>query len=152
MPPSWSGNMSKVSSNDFLPKSFVTMLLILNLHATDMNALYAILSFISDQSKNLDVVNHPTVTFDHTLYVKAVEIALSVNMDIIVCLGGFHQLMTFLGSIGCVIEGSRLQNGLGTVYIPLTVVHTLTEKAYSRVNRGHILASSTLTSMLLKKF
>ena len=84
------------------------MLLILNLHATDMNALYAILSFISDQSKNLDVVNHPTVTFDHTLYIKAVEIALSVNMDIIVCLGGFHQLMTFLGSIGCVIEGSRL--------------------------------------------
>ena len=38
-PPSWSGCMSLVSSNDPLPKSIVTMLPVINLHATDMNAL-----------------------------------------------------------------------------------------------------------------
>ena len=64
------------------------MLPIINLHATDMNALYSLLSFISDQSKNLDVFHPPTVTLDQPLYVKAVETALSMNMDIIVCLGG----------------------------------------------------------------
>ena len=53
-----------------------------------MNALYSLLSFRSDQSKNLDVFNPPNVTFDQPLYVKAVETALSMNMDIIVCLGG----------------------------------------------------------------
>ena len=128
------------------------MLPIINLHPADMNALYSLLSFISDQSKNLDVVNPPTVTFDQPLYVKAVEIALSMNMDIIVRLGGFHQLMSFLGSIGCVMEGSGLQNALGTVYVPLTVVHMLTGKVYSRAIRGHILAFSAFTSMLLEEF
>ena len=72
------------------------MLSIINLHATDMNALYSLLSFIPDQSKNLHVVNPPTVTFDQPLYVKAVEIALSMNADIIVCLVGFYQLMSFV--------------------------------------------------------
>ena len=40
LPASWSGYMSKVSSNEVLPKSIVTMLPIINLHTTDMNALF----------------------------------------------------------------------------------------------------------------
>ena len=59
--------------------------------------------------------------------------------------------MSFLGSIGCAIEGSGLQNALGTIYVPLTVVHMLTGKVYSRPIRGHILASA-LTSMWLEGF
>ena len=54
--------MSKVFSNEVQPKSIVTMLLI-NLHATNMNALYSLFSFIK-----LDVVN--AITFDQLLYVK----------------------------------------------------------------------------------
>ena len=100
------------------------MLSIINLHATDMNALYSLLPFIPDQSKNLHVVNPPTVTFDQPLYVKAVEIALSMNDR------GFYQLMSFVGSTGCVMEGCELQNALGTVYDQLTVVHMLTGLAY----------------------
>ena len=61
LPPSWSSYMSKVSINDVLPKSVVTMLPNINLHATDANVLHSLLSFISDQSKSLDVVNPPTV-------------------------------------------------------------------------------------------
>ena len=118
------------------------MLSIINLHATDMNALYSLLPFIPDQSKNLHVVNPPTVTFDQPLYVKAVEIALSMNADIIVRLEGFYQLMSFVGSTGCVMEGCGLQNALGTVYDQLTVVHMLTGLAYSRAIRAHILHGS----------
>ena len=150
--PSCSGYMSKLSSNDVIPKSIVTMLPIISLDATDMNALSSRLSFISDQSKNVDLVNPPTVTFDQPLNVKAVKIALSMNMYIIVRLGGFHQLMSFLGSIGCVMEGSGLENALGTVYVPLTVVHMLTGMAYSRATRGHISGSSPLISRLLEEF
>ena len=108
LPPSWSGYMSKVSSNEVLPKSIVTMLPIINLHATDMNALYSLLSFISDQCRKRNVVNPPAVTFDQPWYVKVCEIVLSMNTNIIVRLGGFHQLMSFLGSIGCFTEGSGL--------------------------------------------
>ena len=61
-----------------------------------------------------------------------------MNMAIFVRLGGFHQLMSFLGSVECVMEASGLQNALGTVYVPLTVGHILTGKAYSRAIRGHI--------------
>ena len=142
--PSCSGYMSKLSSNDVIPKSIVTMLPIITLSSR--------LSFISDQSKNVDLVNPPTVTFDQPLNVKAVKIALSMNMYIIARLGGFHQLMSFLGSIGCVMEGGGLENALGTVYVPLTVVHMLTGMAYSRATRGHISGSSALISRLLEEF
>ena len=125
LPPSWSGYMSKVSSNDVPPKSIVTMPPIINLHATDMNALYSLLSFIPDQSKNLHVANPPNVTFNQPLYVKAVEIALSMNADIIVRLEGFYQLMSFVGSTGCVMEGSGLQNALGTVYVHMSYVNRI---------------------------
>ena len=152
LPPSCSGYMSKLSNNDVIPKSIVTMLPIISLDATDMNALSSLLSFISDQSKNVDLVNPPTVTFDQPLNVKAVKIALSMNMHIVVRLGGFHQLMSFLGSIGCAMEGIGLQNAFGTVYVPLAVVHMLTGMTYSRATHGHILRSSALTSKLLEEF
>ena len=152
LPPSCSGYMSKLSNNDVIPKSIVTMLPIISLDATDMNALSSLLSFISDQSKNVDLVNPPTVTFDQPLNVKAVKIALSMNMYIVVRLGGFHQLMSFLGSIGCAMEGIGLQNAFGTVYVPLAVVHMLTGMTYSRATHGHILRSSALTSKLLEEF
>ena len=54
-----------------------------------------------------------------------------------ICLGGFHQLMSFFGSIGCVMEGSGLQNALETLYSSISVNHKLTGKAYSRAIDGH---------------
>ena len=52
-----------------------------------------------------------------------------MNMNIIVCLGGFHQLMSFLSSIECAMEGSGLQNALETVYVPISVGHMSTGEA-----------------------
>ena len=57
----------------------------------------------------------PCVTLDQQLYVKAFEIVSSMKMRIFVCLGGLHQLMSFLGSIRKVIEGSGLGTTLETV-------------------------------------
>ena len=149
-PPSWSSHMSKVSSNEVLPKSTVAMLPIIKLHATAMNALYSLLWFISYQCRKLNVVNPPAVTFDQPLYVKACEIVLSMNMNII-RFEGFHQLMSFLSSIGCVMEGAGLQNVPETAYAPINVGHMLTGKTYSRAIRGYFLTSSALMSMLLKE-
>ena len=52
-----------------------------------------------------------------------------MNMNIIVRLGGFHQLMSFLGSIECAMEGSGLKNALETVYVPISLGHMLTGEA-----------------------
>ena len=50
------------------------------------------------------------------------------------------------------MEGSGLRETLETVYAPKTVTHMLSGKAYSRAVRGHILATSALSSLILQEF
>ena len=72
--PSWSGYMSsKVNDDKVLPKSYVSMLPTIDLHATDTTALYSLLSFLESQCKKLNVPM-ACVTFDQQLYIKAYEI------------------------------------------------------------------------------
>lgn len=59
-------------------------------------------------------------------------------------LGSFHQLISFLGSIGCIMKRSGLREALETVCTPLIVVHMLTEKAYACAIRGHMLSAAAL--------
>ena len=73
-------------------------------------------------------------------------------MEIFVRLGGFHQLMSFLGSIGSLMEVSGIRRALETVYVPLTVGHMMTGKAYSRAVRGHMISASAILSLLLEEF
>ena len=93
--PSWSGHMSRVTNTAILEESHISLLPIIDLHATDPSALYSLLLFVTEQCKNLNV-DMPCVTFDHQLYVNAFEIVSSMNMRIFVRLEGFHQLMSFL--------------------------------------------------------
>ena len=74
------------------------------------------------------------------------------NKVVFVRLGGFHQLMSFLGSIGSLMEGSRLRRPLETVYVPLTVGNMMTGKAYTRAVRGHMMSASAVLSLLLEEF
>ena len=73
-------------------------------------------------------------------------------MKVFVRLGGFHQLISFLGSIGKVMEGSGLRSALETIYSPVTVGHMFTGMAYSRAVRGHILCASAVESLVLEEF
>ena len=127
------------------------MLPVINLSATNMTALHSLLCFVVEQSKN-NKLPTPSITFDQPLYVKVSEIAMSNKMEIFVRLGGFHQLMSFLGSIGSLMEGSRLRRPLETVYVPLTVGNMMTGKAYTRAVRGHMMSASAVLSLLLEEF
>ena len=42
-------------------------------------------------------------------------------MDIVIRLGVFHLLMSFLEGIGSVIEGSRLKDGFESIYALVAV-------------------------------
>ena len=116
-----------------------------------MSALYSLLLFVIGQSEKINVPM-PAITFDQPLYVKAQEIVLSKNMNIFVRLGGFHQLMSFLGSIGNLMEGSDISAALETVYAPVTVGHMLSGKAYARAIRGHFLCAAAIMSLVLAEF
>ena len=75
-----------------------------------------------------------------------------MSNKIFVRLGGFHQLMSFLGSIGSLMEGSGLRRALKTVYVPLTISHMMTGKAYTQAVRGHMMSASAVLPLLLEEF
>ena len=64
---------------------------------------YTLLTFVTRETSKLHVPT-PTITFDQPLYLKAYEIVESAGLNIFVRLGGFHQLMSFLGSISCLMR------------------------------------------------
>ena len=60
--------------------------------------------------------------------------------------------MSFLRSIGSLMEGSGPRRALETVCVPLTVGHMMTGEAYTRAVRGHMMSASTVLSLLLEEF
>ena len=117
--------MSLKSKHETKSSSQVTMLPIIDLHATDPNVIYSLLKFIVTQFCK-QTIPDTAVTFDQPLFLKAFEIVNAEAMPIFVRLGGFHQLMSFLGSIGFMMEGSGIYQALEVVYAPVSVGHMLT--------------------------
>ena len=107
--------MQTVSSGIYPPRSTITMLPINDLNPSDYSCIYSVLVYIIDQSRNLDI-EVPCITFDQPLYFKAVEIITAKSMKMVCRLGVFHTLMSFLGSIGDLMEGSGLEEALQRVY------------------------------------
>ena len=91
------------------------------------------------------------LTFDQPLYWKATEIQehekYSTVKDIVLILGSFHILMSYLGSIGHLMSGTGLHSVLEQVYADKTVPHMLSGKAVSRARRGHLLVACALEGL-----
>ena len=66
-------------------------------------------------------------------------------------MGGFHTLMSFIGSIGYVMGESGLEEVLTEVYAAKSVLHMLSGKAYAKAVRIYILVDSLLNNMLIEK-
>ena len=93
------------------------------------------------------------MTFDQPLYIKAAEIVASSPelSNIFVRLGGFHLVMSYLGSIGYIMSQSGLKEMWETVYAHNSVDHMLTGHAYARALRAHMLTAAALVGHLLEK-
>lgn len=63
-------------------------------------------------------------------------------------LGGFHLLMSYLGSVGYIMTGSGLAELWERVYAKGSVVHMLTGHAFSC---AHILTFTALICVLMEK-
>ena len=127
---------------------YVQVLPTVDLSASNPTAIYSVLQYICKKAAKLNIET-PCITFDQPLYIKAFEKSKSLQMNIVIRLSGFHLLMSFLGSIGNVMEGSGLKDGLESIYAPVTVGHMLTDKAFSRALRRHFLAESAIFALIL---
>lgn len=148
--PNWSGSMQHIFSGDdyFVPKSEVLLLPIVDNKPSDDDCIYSTLAYIQTQAQRLNVPT-PCVTFDQPLWIKAIEIIKSKSLNIVCRLGGFHTMMSFVGSIGQMMKGSGLEEALETVYGPNAVNHMMSGKAISRALRGHFLVEAALVNKLI---
>ena len=147
--PNWSGYMKKISEHEH-PKHQITFLPIIDLNPTDMTCIYSTLLFIMEQSKKLGMMT-ASITFDQPLWLKAYQIAKEKSLKVFLHLGGFHTLMSFLGSIGYFMADSGIETALQTVYGENAVKHMLSGKAIARALRGHFIVDSALTMKLHQK-
>ena len=149
--PNWSGFMQNIKSSTVPNTSDVYLLPLSDMDPNSETCIYSTLLNVKQQAANLNIPT-PVITFDLPLWLKAVGIVKEMNMGIVCRLGGFHTLMSFLGSIGVLMEGSGIEDALGEVYGENVVPHIMSGHAYSRSLRGHFLIYAALTQKLIDGF
>ena len=93
------------------PGKSTIFLPIIDLSPTDPTCIYTTLKFVIDQAKSLNIKT-PVLTFDPPLWLKVSDIKNCKSMDIVLILGGFHLMMSFMGSIGSLMKGLGLSEAL----------------------------------------
>jgi len=151
----WNGymeNICQLSPIDY-SLSQIIFLPFVDLPAHSYDAISTVLHFAVTKSNES---NQKTtfVTFDLPLYMKAKDIVHTHGKElsnVIVRLGGFHLLMSFLGCIGYLMTNSGLQEILDTICAPNSVEKLLTGHAYSRAVRAHSLTHLALSKLIFER-
>lgn len=151
---SWNGFMSTVKTNKLTVDSNIIPLPFVNMDPGNLNTIYTALLFAAEKCKHYK--KPCIVTFDQPLFQKAVDIVTASNesnivSSVIVRLGGFHTLMSFMGSVGNIMAGSGLEQLWSTVYAQNTVPHLMSGHAYSRALRAHFLVYEALSVIILRE-
>jgi len=107
--PNWSGFMQHYATTEetFKSSADIRMLLIIDMNPNDLSCISSTLLFIERQAVPLNIQT-ACVRFDQPLWLKTVDIVHSNNMIVVCRLGGFHVIMSFLGSIGRIMAGSGM--------------------------------------------
>ena len=148
--PNWSGFMQHVTQKFSNPgKASINFLPIIDLKSTDERCIYSTLVFIIEQAKNMKIPT-PSVAYDQPLWYKAMGIKAEQHLQIVIRLGGFHTMISFMGSIGMLMRESGLADLLEEVYSEVTVKDMMAGKAVSRAIRGHFLTEGALITLLLE--
>lgn len=69
--------------------------------------------------------------------------------NVVVRLGGFHLLMSFMGAIGNIMAGSGLEEAFKVIYAENSVDKIISGHAYARAVRAHSLAYLSIAKILL---
>ena len=152
--PLWSGLMQAINKGPHPGKSSMFFLPMIDLNPSDYSCVISTFPFVSKEAERHG--STPVLTFDQPLYWKAQEIKANMPdhqdvKQIVLRLGAFHTEMSFLGTIGHLMEGTGLQNVMELAYAPNAVLHMMRGKAVSRAVRGHMLLDSALNALLVSK-
>lgn len=95
-------------------------------------------------------------TADQPIYWKARDIVASADpssdlRNVVVRLGGFHLLMSFLGAVGYIMSGSGIEEVLQIIYAANCVDKLLSGHAYSRAIRAHFLVAVSLGKIIMNE-
>lgn len=147
--PSWAGFMQRVAGKGKYDKSRIDILPFINLDPNQPDTIYSALSYAQSLCVDNSLGIAP-VTFDQPLYIKACEIVQSSpELDkVVVRLGGFHLIMSYMGAIGTIMSGSGLAELWETVYAPNSVVHMTSGHAYARALRAHLTSTALVAHIL----
>jgi hypothetical protein len=150
--PGWSGFMQMISKGEHPGQASVMLLPMIDMNPSDLTCINSTLHFVCEHAHDYGVV--PVITFDQLLWYKATTIVENESENsplrsIVLRLGGFHALMSFLGGIGHLMAGSGISEILEKVYASNTVAHIMSGKAVSRALRGHFLLDTALSKILL---
>lgn len=93
------------------------------------------------------------VTFDQPLDIRARIIVNDQKYltNIVVRLGGFHLLMSFLGAVGYIMSGSGLQELWLIIYAQKSTEKMISGHHYSRSLRAHFLTHLALSKLILNE-
>ncbi|XP_028418322.1 uncharacterized protein LOC114543611 [Dendronephthya gigantea] len=153
--PSWSGYMELVTKGIInYQTSKVITLPFVNLPPSSLDAIYTVLKFAANECEKYGQQTC-FVTFDQPLYVKAVDMVAASSSgselsSVIVRLGGFHLLMSFMGAVGYIMGGSGLKELWSLIYAVDSVEKMLNGHAYARALRAHFLTQLALIIVILR--
>lgn len=110
--------MSKLTVNLRYQQLRIICLPFLNNSPSNPNTIYSIVRYSIEFAKSIEL-SFIFITFDQPLYQKAIEITESSSFEnspeIHIRLGGFHLLMSYLGSNGYIMAGSGLKDVSGVL-------------------------------------
>ncbi|KYN02063.1 hypothetical protein ALC62_07132 [Cyphomyrmex costatus] len=154
----YSGFMEEFHSNCDYKMSKIIPLPFVNNPPSDWNTIFTVLVKASVETRDKHEQTICFVTFDQPLYQKARYILSCVDptndeyglMNVRVRLGGFHTLMSFLGSIGFIMDGSGLKEAFACIYADNSAEKAFTGHAYSRSIRAHFLVQVALATIIFE--
>ena len=147
--PGWFGFMQMVENGEFPGVSSTHYLPIINLDPTNMTCVYSTLKFIQRHAKLYNVT--PVVTFDQPLYWKALAVMQRSEItELLLLLGAFHTLMSYLGATGKLMEGTGIEKIFQLAYAGHSVTHTMSGKAVSHALRAYTILISCLYSVIIE--
>ena len=122
------------------------------MNPSDPTCVYSTLHYISKHAEKHNCT--PIVTFDQPLFYKANAIienepSGSRVKNLVVKIGGFHKIMSFVGCKGHLMANTGLREALESIYAKNSVDHMMSGKAISRALRGHFIVDAVLTGLLL---
>ncbi|KYM96907.1 hypothetical protein ALC62_12417 [Cyphomyrmex costatus] len=151
--PGWNGFMEQVTSDLPYVTSKIICLPFVNAPPSEYHTIYTSLVEAKNRCQRSKQVSC-FVTFDQPLYWKACDIVAAADStcdleNVIVRLGGFHLLMSFMGAVGFLMSGSGIEELFQLIYAENCVAKILAGHAYSRAVRAHILTHLALSKIIL---